>query len=231
MWASNYITQFDVIFDRQTAIRLSGLPEKAYIRSFNSLQSMLDISIKLDVRELGIQFGCVRLIPLVRKGLSLYKERFLASLPATRRSSTDFNRHVFTSVAFYLCAKNNKLNVDKIKLVELCGTSESESGSVSTSMMDLWFRCIWSDEGKKEAKEIKGNRELLDVFLEKRTCNLSDDENELQSYIYDSCNVVGMNDAHLGFHNQFQPINFTFYMRLMILDIGCNVVYKHGVDG
>ncbi|KAL8137675.1 hypothetical protein V2J09_003676 [Rumex salicifolius] len=174
--------RFDVILDRQTAIRLSGLPEKAYIRSFNSLQSMLDINNKLDVRELGIQFGCVRLIPLVRKGLSMYKERFLASLPATRRSSTDFNRPVFTAVAFYLCAKKNKLKVDKIKLVELCGTSESEFSSVSASMMDLCFDVFGLMKEKKDAKEVKGNRELLDVFPEKRRCedggDLSDEDNE-----------------------------------------------------
>ncbi|XP_073526432.1 uncharacterized protein [Phyllobates terribilis] len=151
--------RFDMIFDRQTAITLSGLLEKAYIRLFNSLQSMLDISIKLDVRELGIQFGCVRLIPFVRKGLSLYKERFLASLLATRRFNTDFIRPVFTVVAFYLCAKKNKLKVDKIKLVKLCGTSESEFISVSNSMMDICFDVFGVMKEKKDAKEVKGNRD------------------------------------------------------------------------
>lgn len=31
---------------------------------------------KLDIRELGIQFGCIRLIPLVQKALSLYVPTF-----------------------------------------------------------------------------------------------------------------------------------------------------------
>lgn len=34
-------TSFQVIFDRQAAIRLSGMSEKAYNRSFNSLQNTL----------------------------------------------------------------------------------------------------------------------------------------------------------------------------------------------
>lgn len=62
-------TSFQVIFDRQAAIRLSGMSEKAYNRSFNSLQNTLGVKTKLDIRELGIQFGCIRLIPFVKKGI------------------------------------------------------------------------------------------------------------------------------------------------------------------
>ncbi|WRX17189.1 Origin recognition complex [Theobroma cacao] len=61
----------EVIFDRQKAIKLRGMSEKAYNRSFNSLQNGLNIKTTLDIRELGIQFGCVRLIPFVKKSLSL----------------------------------------------------------------------------------------------------------------------------------------------------------------
>ncbi|XP_059648852.1 origin of replication complex subunit 6 isoform X1 [Cornus florida] len=179
-------TRFQVIFDRQSAIRLSGMSEKAYIRSFNSLQNGLGVKNQLDIRELGIQFGCVRLIPFVRKGLSLYKDRFLMSLPASRRSSADFTRPVFTAVAFYLCAKRHKLKVDKIKLIELCGTSESEFSSVSTSMKDLCHDVFGISKEKKDPRDVKGNRELLDALPEKRTFEdggyLSDDAKELSCY-------------------------------------------------
>ena len=40
---------------------------------------------------------------------SRYKERFLASLPASRRANADFTRPVFTAAAFYLCAKKQKV--------------------------------------------------------------------------------------------------------------------------
>ncbi|GER49511.1 origin recognition complex subunit 6 [Striga asiatica] len=142
-------SRMDVIFDRQAAIRLSGVSEKAYNRSFNSMQNGIGLKNKLDIRELAIQFGCVRLIPFVHKGMSLYKERFLASLPPSRRNGTDFSRPVFTAVAFYLCAKKHKLKV-------------------STSMMDLCFDAFGIAKEKKDPKKIKGNRELLDVLPEKR---------------------------------------------------------------
>ncbi|KAF8399463.1 hypothetical protein HHK36_015328 [Tetracentron sinense] len=181
------------IFDRQSAIRLSGMSEKAYNRSFNAMQNGLGVKIKLDIRELGIQFGCVRLIPFVQKGLSLYKDRFLASLPASRRASADFTRPVFTAVAFYLCAKRHKLKTDKLKLIELCGTSESEFTSVSTSMKDLCFDVFGISKEKKDPKAVKGNRELLDTLPGKRRReddgdvsedSLTDDEDGLELPTY-----------------------------------------------
>ncbi|GAB4839993.1 Origin of replication complex subunit 6 [Ancistrocladus abbreviatus] len=177
--------RFDVIFNRRSAIRLSGISEKAYNRSFNYLQNVLDVKSTLDVRELAVQFGCVRLIPFVRRGLALYKDRFYGSLPVSRRAAIDFTRPVFTAVAFYLCAKKHKLKVDKFKLIELCGTSESEFSSVSTSMKDLCFDVFGVSKDKGDPREIKGHRELLDVLPEKRTYEdggyLSDVQKELSN--------------------------------------------------
>lgn len=176
----------EVIFDRPSAVKLSGMSEKAYNRSFNAMQNGLGLKTKLDIRELGIRFGCVRLIPFVQKGLSLYKDRFLASLPASRRTSADFTRPVFTAVAFYLCAKRHKLKIDKLKLIELCGTSESEFSSVSTSMKDLCHDVFGISKEKKDPKDVKGNRELLDTLPGKRKLDdggySSDDALELSSY-------------------------------------------------
>ncbi|KAF5449659.1 hypothetical protein F2P56_030080 [Juglans regia] len=179
-------TRLGVLFDRQIAIRQSGMSEKAYNRSFNSLQNGLGVKNNLDVKELAIQFGCVRLIPFVKKGLSIFKERFLASLPASRHASADFTRPLFTAVAFYLCAKKHKLKVDKLKLIELCGASEPEFSNVSTSMKNLCHDVFGVAKEKKDARDVKGNRELLDMLPEKRKIEdggyLSDDEPELSSY-------------------------------------------------
>ncbi|KAL3501404.1 hypothetical protein ACH5RR_035853 [Cinchona calisaya] len=161
--------RMDVIFDRQAAVKLSGMSERAYIRCFNSMQNGIGVKNKVDVRELAIQFGCVRLIPFVHKGLSLYKDLFLSYLPPSRRETADFTRPVFTAVAFYLCSKRHKLKVDKIKLIEICGTLESEFTCVSTSMKDLCFDVFGTSKEKKDPREVKGNRDLLDALPEKRT--------------------------------------------------------------
>ncbi|KAL2663392.1 hypothetical protein AAZV13_02G095200 [Glycine max] len=173
-------TRLGVLFDRSSAVRLSGMSERAYIRSYNSLHNGLGVKMKLDVRELAIQFGCVRIIPFVRDGLKLYKDRFVSSLPASRRASADFTRPVFTAVAFYLCAKKHKLKVDKLKLIELCGTSESEFSS------DLCHDVFGVAKEKKDPKEVQSNRDLLDVLPSKRKAEdggySSEDGPELSSY-------------------------------------------------
>ncbi|XP_058105521.1 origin of replication complex subunit 6-like [Magnolia sinica] len=158
--------KLQVLFDRQSAIKLSGMSEKAYNRSFNAMQNLIGLKTTLDIRELGIQFGCVRLICFVQKGLSLYKDRFLAALPAPRRASADFSRPVFTATAFYLCAKRHKLKVDKIKLIELCGTSESEFTSVRHAPVSLCFDVFGIAKEKKDPKAVKG--QLLDALPSKR---------------------------------------------------------------
>ncbi|WOL11711.1 origin of replication complex subunit 6 [Canna indica] len=161
-------SRFDVAFDRQTAIKMSGMSQKAYMRSLNAMQTGIRVKPSLDIRQLGIQFGCVRLIPFVQKGLSLYNDRFLTALPLSRRESTDFNRPVFTAVAFYLCAKRHRLKVDKMRLIDLCGTSEYEFVTVSNSMIDLCFDVFGISKEKKDPKAVKGYRELLDVLPSKR---------------------------------------------------------------
>uniref|UniRef100_A0A0R0L238 Origin recognition complex subunit 6 n=1 Tax=Glycine max TaxID=3847 RepID=A0A0R0L238_SOYBN len=158
-------TRLGVLFDRSSAVRLSGMSERAYIRSYNSLHNGLGVKMKLDVRELAIQFGCVRIIPFVRDGLKLYKDRFVSSLPASRRASADFTRPVFTAVAFYLCAKKHK---------------------VSATMKDLCHDVFGVAKEKKDPKEVQSNRDLLDVLPSKRKAEdggySSEDGPELSSY-------------------------------------------------
>ncbi|CAM8916141.1 unnamed protein product [Rhodiola kirilowii] len=179
-------TRGQEIFNKDQAIKLSGMSEKAYNWSFNALHHGLGVKMQLDIRELGIQFGCVRLIPTVKRGLLQYKNRFMASLPASRKECADFTRPVFTAVAFYLCAKKQKLKVDKMKLIELCGTSEAEFSSVSNSMQELCFEIFGSAKEKKDPREIKGNRDLLDALPGKRKIEdggyFSDEDNEHSSY-------------------------------------------------
>ncbi|MCO5555631.1 hypothetical protein L7F22_009176 [Adiantum nelumboides] len=161
-------SQLRVAFDRHTAICISGLSEKAYIRSLTNMQNALGLRLKVDVRELAIQFGCVRLIASVQRSLAQYKQRFVASLPETRRSSADFSRGVFIAVAFYLCAKRNKLKVDKMRLIEVCGTSESEFAMVSSSMLDLCFDLVGLERERKEPHPLKCKKDSVELASKRK---------------------------------------------------------------
>ncbi|KAG0589281.1 hypothetical protein M758_1G008400 [Ceratodon purpureus] len=157
--------ELQVSLDRQKAVRVSGMSEKAYVRSLTAMQNALGLRPKVDIRELSIKFGCVRLISTVQRVLSLYKQRFVAALPESRRISADFSRPAFTAAAFFLCSKKNKLKVDKVRLMEICGTSDPEFGNIVTSMNDLCFDLVGVEKEKRDPKTIKSNQELLPVNI------------------------------------------------------------------
>jgi len=60
-----------------------------------------------------------------------------------------------------------QLKVDKVKLIDLCGTSSPEFTTVSTSIVDLCFDVFGIAKEKKDPTTIKGNRELLDALPNK----------------------------------------------------------------
>lgn len=76
---SDHSTRCRMVLVSSTLLSSSVLPIDAYklrlvpLLLTNSTMELPNSSCRttLDVRELGIQFGCIRLIPFVQKGLSL----------------------------------------------------------------------------------------------------------------------------------------------------------------
>lgn len=132
----------DVRVDRSRAVKVSGLSEKAYLRAYTAVQNALGLRPKVDIRELAVRFGCCRLVDSVHRHFTIFKHRFIADLPEVRRAAADFSRPVFVACVFYLTARKNKLNVDKVKLLEATGTGEHEFAAVKSIMLgmcpDVW---------------------------------------------------------------------------------------------
>lgn len=170
--------ELQLSLDRQKAVRVSGMSEKAYVRSLTALQNALGLRPKVDVRELAIQFGCIRLIGAVQRVLSLYKQRFVAALPESRRTSADFSRPAFTAAAFFLCSRKNKLKVDKIRLMEICGASDPEFSNIIASMNDLCFDLVGMEKEKRDPKTIKSNEDLLTVNVSGKRSRDTDEASE-----------------------------------------------------
>ncbi|CAD5316764.1 unnamed protein product [Arabidopsis thaliana] len=59
-------------------------------------------------------------------------------------------------------------HLDKLRLIEVCGTSESEFHCDLTSMMDLCFDFFRVSKEKKDLKETKGSKSLVDVLPQKK---------------------------------------------------------------
>ncbi|KAK1357741.1 hypothetical protein POM88_050997 [Heracleum sosnowskyi] len=114
---------------------------------------------------------------LVSRGTSLISERRGSSLDAPgsylwfRRPrpypSLRAARHgsiancmypLFTPAGFYMFAKRQKLKVEKMKLIEVCGTSHSEFNSVSTSMKGLFFYQFGISKEEKDPTNMEWNQ-------------------------------------------------------------------------
>ncbi|CAF2047426.1 unnamed protein product [Brassica napus] len=60
-----------IIFKIHAAIKLSRMSEKAFTRSFNSLQNIIGVKIKLNIKTLAVQSGRGRVIKSEQNMLSL----------------------------------------------------------------------------------------------------------------------------------------------------------------
>eukprot|EP00850_Spirogloea_muscicola_P012685 SM000083S22732 [mRNA] locus=s83:179443:182473:- [translate_table: standard] len=226
----------NISMTRQKGIKYSGLSEKAYLRSLNAMQNALGIrhvkisfdpvdvsplqlgdlmftaSLRLGVqiKPLAIQFGCVRLVNAVTDTLAIYKQRFLAALPASRRASADFGRPIFAVATFYLTAKKHKLKVDRLKLLEVAGIAEQEFASVCTSMLDLCYDRLGINQERRAAEDVKHNRSLLDVTGKrdrKEESQLSGDDEWSSDGSIDSdeeLEVPGVQSRSLSTRRQYQ---------------------------
>lgn len=73
----------DAMFDRQAAIRLSGMSEKAYIRSFNSMQNGIGVKSVFDFVNFSFFFLVLFCPQSYGIGISLLMQliiRFLLSM-------------------------------------------------------------------------------------------------------------------------------------------------------
>mmetsp|Transcript_32012 Transcript_32012/g.38754 ORF Transcript_32012/g.38754 Transcript_32012/m.38754 type:complete len:295 (+) Transcript_32012:361-1245(+) len=139
--------------DRARIVRFCGAPEKVYANTLAILQGALKIKPKLDIRQLAVQFGCARIVPIIQKTLSTYRERFVASLPEERRAHADFRRPVFLACALYLTARKHKLKVERAKITAAMGVQETEFSQIVESMHTLCYDTIGVTKSKPQTKD------------------------------------------------------------------------------
>lgn len=106
----------------------------------------------------GFDSDASRSFPPFRWPYPLYRDPLLAALQASYRAIAYCTCPVFTAAEFYLCAKRHKIKVDKLNLIEHCGTSKSEFDRIPTSMKDLCFGQFRNFKEKKDTSKVKWNR-------------------------------------------------------------------------
>ncbi|GMH36257.1 hypothetical protein BSKO_04125 [Bryopsis sp. KO-2023] len=150
-----------VVADKKKIRRHGCVDEKTYYRGLARLQKSLGVLQDVDVTEMAKKFGCVRHSKVAIRTLDAYKTQFLKGLGTRDQQSANFNRPVFSVVAFYLVAVKNRAKVDRQELAQCYGIDEVEFDEVAKSMRDLCYNTVGISKTKRPAEEIKTNNTLL----------------------------------------------------------------------
>lgn len=108
-------------FNKEEGLKLSGVNKKVYANGLKALESMLDLSTNITIKDLAIQFGCTPATELAMKTLQSYEDEFKS------KSGTvmDFTSPMFQATALCAACRKLKLKIDWNKLRELCSIKRS----------------------------------------------------------------------------------------------------------
>lgn len=108
-------------FNKEEGLKLSGVNKKVYANGLKALESMLDLSTNITIKDLAIQFGCTPATELAMETLQSYEDEFKS------KSGTvmDFTSPMFQATALCAACRKLKLKIDWNKLRELCSIKRS----------------------------------------------------------------------------------------------------------
>lgn len=64
--------KLSINFIQEEGLKLSGVNKKVYANGLKALESMLDLSTNITIKDLAIQFGCTPATELAMKTLQRY---------------------------------------------------------------------------------------------------------------------------------------------------------------
>lgn len=108
-------------FNKEEGLKLSGVNKKVYANGLKALESMLDLSTNVTVKDLAIQFGCTPATELATKTLQSYENDFKSK----SGTEMDFTSPMFQATALCAACRKLKLKIDWNKLRELCSIKRS----------------------------------------------------------------------------------------------------------
>ncbi|EFA06374.2 Origin recognition complex subunit 6-like Protein [Tribolium castaneum] len=94
-------------FDKDTAVKLSGLRKSGYQNNLNNLEKILNLDKPITVSELCVQLSCTEVKDLAEKILANYQER--------DTKIKDLEHPQYVAAAVYTGCKLSNIRVDKIQ--------------------------------------------------------------------------------------------------------------------
>lgn len=141
-------------FNKEEGLNLSGVNKKVYANGLKALESMLDLSTNITIKDLAIQFGCTPATELAMKTLQSYEDEFKS------KSGTvmDFTSPMFQATALCAACRKLKLKIDWNKLRELCSIKRSTYDKLVAEMEIHALKLLETKTVEKQ----KRTRGLLD---------------------------------------------------------------------
>ncbi|CAG9820936.1 unnamed protein product [Phaedon cochleariae] len=104
-------THMSARFDKETAIKLSGLKKPAYQLSLHTVEKILDLDKPLTVSELCVQLSCTVIKELAEEIFEKYK--------SNNRLSEHIDHPQYIAAAVYTACKLKKVKIQKPQIVEI----------------------------------------------------------------------------------------------------------------
>lgn len=141
-------------FNKEEGLKLSGVNKKVYANGLKALESMLDLSTNVTIKDLAIQFGCTPATELATKTLQSYENDFKSK----SGTELDFTSPMFQATALCAACRKLKLKIDWNKLRELCSIKRSTYDKL---VAEMEIHAVKLMETKTVEKQ-KRSRGLLD---------------------------------------------------------------------
>lgn len=141
-------------FNKEEGLKLSGVNKKVYANGLKALESMLDLSTNVTIKDLAIQFGCTPATELATKTLQSYENDFKSK----SGTEMDFTSPMFQATALCAACRKLKLKIDWNKLRELCSIKRSTYDKL---VAEMEIHAVKLMETKTVEKQ-KRSRGLLD---------------------------------------------------------------------
>ncbi|KJE90802.1 hypothetical protein CAOG_02048 [Capsaspora owczarzaki ATCC 30864] len=122
-------------FDRKMAIKLSGTNAKTYTLVLNTIQGVLDVRHRIDLRDLAIQMNCTDLLPQLKEFANRYREALVEEQPVASANPSDLfetamSKPAVLAAVFYAGCRVMKFRVSRRKIIHACDIGETEFRNV-----------------------------------------------------------------------------------------------------
>ncbi|KAK7114884.1 origin recognition complex subunit 6-like [Littorina saxatilis] len=151
--------------NKAEATKLSGLKKSAYQVALKTLESVLELNTKTNMRDLAIRFGCLQVLDAAARLLSRYETEQCCDV--------DTNSSLFQTAALLCICKRQKVRIEQARLREVSGVKRSTMDRLITQMEKI-AETLEEEDNRQKRKISRKKRDLMDDIEKAMNTSSSD---------------------------------------------------------